>query len=55
VHLGGAERDLGELLHGQEVVGPEVGIAVAIAGVDAGDLDGDLDFGVCRVLGVEVN
>ena len=51
---GGGEGDLRVGLHVEEVVALEVAVAVGVAGVDAGGLDGQLQVRVGRVLGVEV-
>ena len=40
--VGGDEGDLRVLLHGEEVVAAQVGVALLVAGVDAGGLDGQL-------------
>src|SRR6185437_7254566 len=47
------EGDGRELLDVQEVVGAQVTVALPVAGVDAGDLDGEVDRRVLRVLAVE--
>ena len=47
------KRDLREVLGVEEVAGLEVAVAVRDAGLDAGDVDGQLDLGVGRVGGVD--
>src|SRR5690606_3468900 len=51
---GGDEPDLRVVLHVEEVVAAQVGIAVSVARVDAGGLDHQLGAGAGGVLGVEV-
>src|SRR4029450_11733279 len=51
--VGGDEGDLGVLLHGEEVVAAQVGIALLVAGVDAGRLDGQLAGRLGQVGAVE--
>src|SRR5690606_13122138 len=52
--VGGAELDRLVVLHVEEVVRLEVAVTVGVAGVDGVGLDGQLQGGVGRVLGVEV-
>src|SRR5262245_14259648 len=49
------ERQLGKLLHVEEVRGPEMNIALLRAGVDAGGIDGRLDDRPCEVGVVDVD
>ena len=51
--VGGGEGDLREVLGVEEVAGLEVAVAVGDAGLDAGDVDGQVDLGVGRVRGVD--
>ena len=49
VDAGGDEGDLRVLLHAEEVVAAQVLVALGVAGVDAGGLDGQLGGGLGRV------
>ena len=49
-YAGGGEGDLRVLVHREEVVAAQVAVALLVAGVDAGGLDGHLDLGVLELL-----
>ena len=53
VDAGGDEGDLRVLLDGEEVVAAQVAVALLVAGVDAGGLDGQLRGGLGEVVGVD--
>ena len=50
---GGGEGDLRVLVHREEVVAAQVAVALLVAGVDAGGLDGQLRGGLGEVVGVD--